>query len=61
MDSNSKTHQQIDDRGENDLERIIEQLTNQTILLEQRVEMQQKQLEYLKQQIRKYSGKKDIQ
>ena len=61
MDSNSKTHQQIDDRGENDLERIIEQLTNQTILLEQRVEMQQKQLEYLKQQIRKYSGKKNIQ
>jgi hypothetical protein len=61
MDSNSKTHQQIDDRGENDLERIIEELTNQTILLEQRVEMQQKQLEYLKQQIRKYSGKKDIQ
>lgn len=60
MDSNSKTHQQIDDRGENDLERIIEELTNQTILLEQRVEMQQKQLEYLKQQIRKYSGKKDI-
>jgi hypothetical protein len=61
MDSNTKTHQQIDDRGENDLERIIEELTNQTILLEQRVEMQQKQLEYLKQQIRKYSGKKDIQ
>jgi len=60
MDSNTKTHQQIDDRGENDLERIIEELTNQTILLEQRVEMQQKQLEYLKQQIRKYSGKKDI-
>ena len=59
MDSNSKTHQQIDNRGENDLERIIEELTNQTILLEQRVEMQQKQLEYLKQQIRKYSGKKD--
>ena len=48
-------------KGDLDLERIIEKLTNQTILLEQRVEMQQKQLEYLKQQIRKYSGKKDIQ
>ena len=60
MDSNTKTHKQIDDRGENDLERIIEEQINHILILEEKLEQTQKQLAWLQQQIRKYSGKEDI-
>ena len=59
MDSNAKTHKQIDDRGKNDLERVIEQLTNENLILKEQKEILNLRVKYLQQQIRNY-GKKDI-
>jgi len=58
MDSNTKTHQQIDDRGRNDLERIIEELTNENLILKEQKDILDLRVKYLQQQIRNY-GKKD--
>jgi len=64
MDSNTKAHKQIDDRGKNDLERIIEELTNEVLILKEQKEILELRVKYLQQQIRIYSvkdyGKKDI-
>ena len=35
MDSNTTSYKQIDDRGRNDLERIIEELTNANLILKE--------------------------
>ena len=59
MDSNTKTHKQIDDRGKNDLERVIEQLTNENLILKEQKEILNLRVKYLQQQIRNYE-KKDI-
>ncbi len=59
MDSNTKTHKQIDDRGELDLERVIEQLTNENLILKEQKEILNLRVKYLQQQIRNYE-KKDI-
>ena len=59
MDSNTKTHKQIDDRGTNDLERVIEELTNENLILKEQKDILDLRVKYLQQQIRKY-GKKDI-
>lgn len=58
MDSNTKTHKQIDDRGTNDLERVIEELTNENLILKEQKDILELRVKYLQQQIRKY-GKKD--
>jgi hypothetical protein len=54
----SKTYQQIDDRGRNDLERIIEELTNENLILKEQKDILDLRVKYLQQQIRNY-GKKD--
>jgi len=59
MDSNTKTHKQIDDRGKNDLERVIEELTNENLILKEQKEILDLRVKYLQQQIRNY-GKEDI-
>jgi chaperonin cofactor prefoldin len=59
MDSHTKTYKQIDDRGELDLERRIEELTNENLILQEKKEILELRIKYLQQQIRKYSGKKD--
>ena len=59
MDSNTKTHKQIDDRGTNDLERVIEELTNENLILKEQKDILDLRVKYLQQQIRKY-GKEDI-
>tara|TARA_B110000977_G_scaffold197203_1_gene279160 strand:+ start:1966 stop:2145 length:180 start_codon:yes stop_codon:yes gene_type:complete len=59
MDSNTKTHKQIDDRGTNDLERVIEELTNENLILKEQKDILELRVKYLQQQIRKY-GKEDI-
>jgi hypothetical protein len=59
MDSNTKTHKQIDDRGKNDLERVIEELTNENLILKEQKDILDLRVKYLQQQIRKY-GKEDI-
>jgi hypothetical protein len=59
MDSNTKTHKQIDDRGKNDLERVIEELTNENLILKEQKDILELRVKYLQQQIRKY-GKEDI-
>lgn len=60
----SETHKQIDDRGKNDLERLIEELTNENLVLKEQKEILELRVKYLQQQIRSYSvkdyGKKDI-
>jgi hypothetical protein len=58
MDSNTKAFKQIDKRGKNDLERVIEELNNKNLIFEEKIQMQKKQLLYLQTQIRKY-GKKN--
>ena len=58
MDSDSTTYQQIDNLTEEDFNRINEEHINKTILLEEKVEMLQKQVNYLQLVIRKY-GKKN--
>jgi len=60
MDSNTKTHKQIDERGELDLERRIEELTNENLILQEQKEILELRIKYLQQQIRKYSGQKNI-
>jgi len=59
MDSNTKTHKQIDERGKNDLERVIEELTNENLILKEQKDILELRVKYLQQQIRKY-GKEDI-
>jgi len=59
MDSNTKTHKQIDERGTNDLERVIEELTNENLILKEQKDILELRVKYLQQQIRKY-GKEDI-
>ena len=59
MDSNTKTHKQIEDRGKNDLERVIEELTNENLILKEQKEILDLRVKYLQQQIRNY-GKKNI-
>ena len=54
MDSDSTTYQQIDNLTKEDLDRITEEHINKTILLEEKVEMLQKQVNYLQLVIRKY-------
>ena len=54
MDSDSTTYQQIDNLTEEDFNRINEEHINKTILLEERVEMLQKQVNYLQLVIRKH-------
>ena len=54
MDSNTKTHKQIDDRGKNDLERVIEELTNENLILKEQKDILDLRVKYLQQQIRKY-------
>jgi hypothetical protein len=58
MDSNTTSYQQIDDRGRNDLERIIEELTNENLILKEQKDILDLRVKYLQQQIRNY-GKKD--
>jgi hypothetical protein len=54
MDSDTEAHKQIDNLTEEDLNRLTEEHVNTTILLEERVEMLQKQVNYLQLVIRKY-------
>jgi hypothetical protein len=58
MDSNTTSYQQINDRGRNDLERIIEELTNANLILKEQKDILDLRVKYLQQQIRNY-GKKD--
>jgi hypothetical protein len=58
MDSNTTSYKQIDDRGRNDLERIIEELTNKNLILKEQKDILDLRVKYLQQQIRNY-GKKD--
>jgi hypothetical protein len=58
MDSNTTSYQQINDRGRNDLERIIEELTNENLILKEQKDILDLRVKYLQQQIRNY-GKKD--
>jgi chaperonin cofactor prefoldin len=60
MDSNTTSYKQIDDRGELDLERRIEELTNENLILKEQKEILELRIKYLQQQIRKYSGKENI-
>ena len=55
----SETHKQIDDRGTLDLERVIEELTNENLILKEQKDILELRVKYLQQQIRKY-GKEDI-
>ena len=50
----------MDDRGQLDLERRIEELTNENLILKEQKEILELRIKYLQQQIRKYSGKKNI-
>jgi hypothetical protein len=59
MDSNTTSYKQIDDRGRNDLERIIEELTNENLILKEQKDILDLRVKYLQQQIRNY-GKKSI-
>jgi chaperonin cofactor prefoldin len=49
----------MDDRGQLDLERRIEELTNENLILKEQKEILELRIKYLQQQIRKYSGKED--
>ena len=49
MDSNTKTHKQIDDRGKNDLERVIEELTNENLILKEQKDILELRVKYLQQ------------
>ena len=50
----------MDDRGQLDLERRIEELTNENLILQEQKEILELRIKYLQQQIRKYSGKENI-
>jgi chaperonin cofactor prefoldin len=50
----------MDDRGQLDLERRIEELTNENLILKEQKEILELRIKYLQQQIRKYSGKENI-
>ena len=43
MDSNTTSYKQIDDRGRNDLERIIEELTNENLILKEQKDILEEQ------------------
>ena len=47
-------------RGDKDLERRIEELTNENLILKEQKEILELRIKYLQQQIRKYSGKENI-
>jgi len=49
----------MDDRGQLDLERRIEELTNENLILKEQKEILELRIKYLQQQIRKYSGKEN--
>ena len=50
----------MDDRGQLVLERRIEELTNENLILKEQKEILELRIKYLQQQIRKYSGKENI-
>ena len=50
----------MDDRGQLDLERRIEELTNENLIFKEQKHILELRIKYLQQQIRKYSGKEDI-
>ncbi len=49
----------IDERGTSDLERVIEELTNENLILKEQKDILELRVKYLQQQIRK-KKKKDI-
>ena len=61
--TNQSFFAKIDDRGELDLERRIEESTNEILFLKEHIEQLKLRIKYLQQQIRTYSvkdyGKKD--
>jgi len=61
--TNQSFFAKIDDRGELDLERRIEESTNENMILKEQKEILELRVKYLQQQIRTYSvkdyGKKD--
>jgi len=61
--TNQSFFAKIDDRGELDLERRIEESTNENLFLKEHIEQLKLRIKYLQQQIRTYSvkdyGKKD--
>lgn len=63
MDNDTKRSKQIDDRGPNDLERLIEEQSNHIIILEkhldsakEKINMLEKQVKFLQQSIRNEKG-----
>lgn len=59
MDNDTKRSKQIDDRGPNDLERLIEEQSNHIVILEkhldlakEKINMLEKQVKFLQQSIR---------
>lgn len=65
MDNNAKRSKQIDDRGPNDLERVIEEQGNHIMILEKHLDQSKesisklkKQVEFLQNSIRKDKWKK---
>lgn len=65
MDNNAKRSKQIDDRGSNDLERVIEEQGNHIMILEKHLDQSKenisklkKQVEFLQNSIRKDKWKK---
>ena len=61
--TNQSFFAKIDDRGELDLERRIEESTNEILFLKEHIEQLKLRIKYLQQQIRTYGvkdyGKKD--
>jgi len=57
--TNQSFFAKIDDRGELDLERRIEESTNENLFLKEHIEQLKLRIKYLQQQIRTY-GKEDI-
>jgi len=49
----------IENRGKLDLERVIEELTNENLILKEQKDILELRVKYLQQQIRKY-GKENI-
>ena len=65
MDNNAKRFKQIDNRGPNDLERVIEEQGNHIMILEKHLDQSKenisklkKQVEFLQNSIRKDKWKK---
>lgn len=51
MDNNSKRFKQIDDRGPNDLERVIEEQGNHIMILEKYLDQSKEDINKLKKQV----------